>query len=345
MANFTPSNLVDGQARFNERYMSGEWRMPDNAAIGVADTSAKANPMLAMLRTREDRAVNAYFPIRQAAIDGTARAHDHTGARGDSQAESITWTTFQEPFSISIKQADNNIYDFAEMYASSLDNSVKNIIDRVDDWFVGQLLADKTQVNVGGGNGTFNGGNFNYEVSAANRDFFYENVKAMMQQNLYRRDLTAIVDSRGNVLARKVGNQGTGNQQNEAYQLEGYREIVASTRQILDVPGTYSESGIFFETGLVGIVPWIPVQNRKNLDPMRAMSFNGDYGQINVPGLNFPLAIHSYGQRADNTALNGQTQDVTIEIEVSVDLGYVSAPLSDFRGANDSVVYTAGVLV
>ncbi len=345
MANFSPSNLVAGQAKFNERYMSGEWRVSDTAAINVADTSAKANPMLAELRTREDRAVNAYFPIRQAAINDTARAHDHTGARGDSQSETITWSIFAEPYSISIKQADNNVFDFAEMWASSLDNAVKNIEDRVDQFFVTQLLADKTQQNVGGGRGTFNGVSFNYEVAASDRNFFYENVKAMMMQNLFRRGLTAIVDSRANVLAREVGNQGTGNQQNQQYQLLGYDNIVASTRTILPVPGTYTESGIFFETGIVGLVPWIPVQNRKALDPEKAMSFNGDYGQINVPGLNFPLAIHAYAERADGTPNNGQTQDVVMQVEVSVDLGYVSAPLSDFRGANDSVVYTAGVLV
>ena len=345
MANFSPSNLVAGQAAFNERYMSGEWRIPDTAAINTADVSAKANPMLMDLREREDRPVNAYFPIRQAAINGTARAHNHTGARGDSQAEPINWSIFSEPFSISIKQADNNIYNFAQMYASSLNNAVYNIMDRVDAFYVTQLLADKTQVNVGGGRGTFNGVSFNYEVAQSDRAFFFENVKAMMMQNLFRRGLTAIVDSRANVLAREVGNQGAGNDTNTAYTLLGYDQIVATTRTVLPVPGTYTESGIFYETGTVGLVPWIPKQNRKALDPTAAFSNIGDYGQISVPGLNFPLAIHAYAERADGTANNGQTQDVVLQVEISVDLGYVSAPLSDFRGANDSVVYTGGVLV
>lgn len=344
MANFAPSNLVAGQAKFNERYLSGEWRMPDFAALSVADTGAKANPLLAELRTREDRAVNAYFPIRQAATDGTARSHAHTGARGDSQAEAISWTTFSEPFSISIKQGDNNVYDFAEMFAASQQNGLFNLLDRVDAWFVAQLLADKTQINVGGGNGAFNGVSFNYEVAQADKDFFYENVKAMMQQNLYRGQLTGILDSTANVLARKVGNQGTGNQTNEAYQLLGYDNLVASTRSILDVPTTFSESGIFFETGKVGIVPWIPRQNRKALDPEKAMSYNGDYGFIDMPGIpNMPVAVHAYAERADASGLNGGTQDLVLQYELSVDVGYVSAPLSDFRGADDSVVYTAGV--
>ena len=186
MANFSPSDLVAGQALFNEKYLSGEWRMPDSAALSVANTGQKANPSLAGLRTREDRAVNAYFPTRQAATNGTARSHNHTGARGDSQEESITWSTYSETFSISLKQADNNNYNFAEMYAASQQNAINNLIDRVDAAFVANLLAEKTQVNVGGGNGIFNGGSFNYEVAAVNEDFFYQNVRAMMNQNLYR---------------------------------------------------------------------------------------------------------------------------------------------------------------
>lgn len=346
MANFVPSDLVAGQAIFTEKFLSGEWRMPDSAALGTAVSGGIANPSLASLRTREDRAVNAYFPIRQAATNGTARTHNHTGAAGDSQAESITWTTYSEPFSISIKQADNNVFNFAEMFAATQRNALFNIIDRVDAAFVANLIANKSQFAVAGGRGTFNTTPDNYEVSAGDQNFFYENVKAFMQNNLYRGQLTGIVDSRGNVLAREVGNQGTGNQQNQQYQLLGYDNIVPSTRTILDVPTTYTESGLFFETGLVGAIPWIPVQNRKPLDAEKATSFVGDYGQIAVPNMNgINVAVHSYGQRADGTAVGGGTQDVLLEFELSVDMGFVQAPLSDFRGANDSVVYAAGVLV
>jgi hypothetical protein len=42
--------------------------------------------------------------------------------------------------------------------------------------------------------------------------------------------------------------------------------------------------------------------------------------------------------------VGGYTQDVILYGEVSIDLGYVSAPLSTFRSANDSVVYSIGQL-
>lgn len=347
MANFVPSDLVAGQAIFTEKFQSGEWRMPDSAALTTAVSGGIANPALAGLRTREDRAVNAYFPIRQAAINDTARAHDHTGARGDSLAESITWTTYAEPFSISIKQADNNVFNFAEMFASTQKNALFNLLNRVDAAFVANLIANKSQIGVDGGNGDFDQGVSNdYIVASADQDYFFENTKAFMEQNLYRGQLTAIVDSRANVLARRVSNQGGANSENLQYQMVGYDTVAASTRTILDVPTTYTESGIFFETGLVGAIPWVPLQNRKGLDPEKAMSYVGDYGQISMPNMaGMNVAIHSYGQRADGSASGGYTQDVVLEFELSIDMGFVQAPLSTFRGANDSVVFTAGVAV
>jgi hypothetical protein len=122
----------------------------------------------------------------------------------------------------------------------------------------------------------------------------------------------------------------------------GYDAIVPTTRTLLDVPTTYSESGMFFEAGLVAAIPWIPKQNRKALNPIGALSYNGDYGMFNIPELGIDFAIHSYAARADNSASNGYTQDLTINVEVSVDLGYVSAPTSV---ADSSVVFGAGMLL
>ena len=343
MANFSPSNLVAGQAIFSEKFQSGEWKMPDVAAFQTAVTGGIANPMLMELRTREDRAVNAYFPIRQTATNGTARAHNHSGARPDSLSESITWTTFSEPFSISMKMADNNVFSLETMFATGLRNAIYNLNNRIDAYFVTQLLADKTQAAVAGGDGNFNTTADDYQVASANGDFFFQNVKAFLDQNLYRGMLTGIVDSRGTVLKERLMSQGAANDENTAFQFMGFDRIMSSTRTIL-AAGTYTQSGIFFETGLVAMIPWIPKQNRKPLDPEKAMTYVGDYGQISVPELGVDYAIHAYADRADTTASNGRTQDVEQYFEVSVDMAYASAPLSTFGGTNQSVVHTAGVL-
>lgn len=343
MANFSPSDLVDGQAIYNEKHQSGEWRSPDSAALRVANTGALANPALGMLRTREDRAVNAYFPVRQAATDGTARAALHTGARGDSAAEAITWGTFSEPFSVSITQAENNVFSFPEMFAATQKNAVYNLIARLDAWFVAQAVAGKTQVSAGGGFGTFESVTTDdYQLDLADESRWFQNVKAMMENNLYGGNLTGIVDSQGGVIKGDLAAQGAGNASNDQFQLAGYDQIVTSSRTILDVPTTYRASGLFFETGLVGVIPWIPQKNRKSIDPNKVMDNVGDFGMMMIPELGIPLAISAYATRADASASNGSAQDVVIQYELSVDVGFSAAPVSV---ATESVIFSSGILL
>lgn len=339
MATFDASDLVAGQAVYNEKHQSGEWRAPDSAALMTANTGALANPTLGGLRTREDRAVNAYFPIRQAATAGTARAALHTGARGDSAANAITWSTFSEPFSISITQHENNVFNFSEMFAATQKNAVFNLVNRLDAWFVAQAVAGKTLVNAGGGFGSFTA--TDYQVPLLDEDRWFQNVKAMMENNLYGGGLTGIVDSQGGVIKGDNAAQGAGNASNDQFQLIGYDQIKTSSRTILDVPTTYKASGLFFETGLVGVVPWIPQKNRKALNPQKVLDNVGDFGMMTIPGLGIPLAISAYSTRADASASNGSAQDVVIQYELSVDVGFVAAPISV---ATESVIFSSGVL-
>jgi hypothetical protein len=342
MAYFVPSALLAGQAQFNERFQRGEWRLPDSAALAVAAKAEIANPSLAEVRTREDRTVYAYFPIRQSATNGSARAAAHTGARGDSLSKTLSWTTYSEPFSISIKQADNNVFSFVQMYAATLQNALINLIARLDAALVAALVADKTQYNAGGGNGSVNSTDDIYEVPSAEANYFFQNAKQTLWFNLFRGQIMGIVDDKAFGLMQRLAAQGSANATNFGFQFAGM-DIVGTTRTVL---GTgYNGSGVFFENGLVAVAPWIPKQNRKPLDPEKAMTYIGDYGQISVPqfpGVNF--AIHAYAAREDNGSYGGYTQDVTLQFEVSLDLAYQSAPLSTIRGASDSVVYGVGQL-
>jgi len=343
MANFSASTLVAGQSIFNQRFQSGEWRLPDVAALQVADMSAKANPTLASLRTDESRAVYAYMPIRQAATGGTARAHGHTGANGDSQASTISWSIYSEPFSVSKKQAGHNVLKWAEMYAAERQNAILNLLDRLDAWFVAQLVAAKTQYSAGGGKGTFNTDTDNYEVPADKLNYFFQYVRSMMKFNLYKGSILGIIDDDANTAAEQLSAQGSANATNYGFQFQGLN-LLSTTRSILGST-SYQGSGMFFENGLVGVVPWIPTENRQPLNPAEAWSYNGGYGQFTIPELpGVPFACHAYTTRADGSSRGGQTQDLIYYEEVSIDVGFVKSPLSSFRGSNDSVVYSAGIL-
>jgi len=339
MANFLPSALVAGQAVFNDAFQKGEWRLPDSAAIRMVKKAGIASPALNELRTREDRSVNAYMPIRQAAIGGTARAHNHTGAKGDSQATAVSWTTLSEPFSISKKQADNNVLTWAQMYASSLQNAIYNIIDRADAWFVAAAVAAKTGYSAGGGKGNFNTTDDVYEVPAAEANYFFQNGRQCLRYNRYNGPLMVIADDHAATSAERLTAQGSANATNYGFQF-GNMEILPTTRSILG--SAYNGSALMFETGLVAVLPWIPKQNRKPLNPTKVEDAIGDYGQISVPELGFNIGIHAYSARVDDSSVGGYTQDVRHYFEASIDLGFTKSELSSYRDANDEVIYAIG---
>jgi len=354
MANFTPSNLVAGQALFAENYRSAEWRLPDTAILASMFTGAKANPGLASLREREDRTVSAYLPIRRAAGSATARAHNHTGARGDSKAVSLTWNTIAETFSVSIKQNDNNVIPFELNYASQLRGAIDNILERQEAALLALLIADRTQINKGRVQGAWNAVDNVMEIDAASESKFFQNVRSSMKNNLYRNNIMVVADSLAWMNAEFGAAQGPANGTNLGFQFNG----LTLSQTTSDIDTDYSGAALAWSMDAAGIVPWIPKQNRKALNASDAMSFVGDYGSVSVPVLDdkgnvaytLDFAIHAYAQRADTSASNGNVQDVEMEVEVSLDIAYVAAPLSDLRatgsfaGKTDSVIYQFGQL-
>lgn len=354
MSNFTPSNLVAGQALFNEKYRMSEWRLPDTAVLASMYTGMKAMPALDELRKREDRTVNAYLPIRRALGSGTQRTYNHTGTRGTSQAVVLSWNQIVESFSISLKQNDNNVIPFEMNYASQLQSCINNVMERQESAILALLIADRTQINKGNVQGTFNLTDNVMEIVAGRENQFFQNIRTSMKNNLFRNNVMVIADSLAYMNADFSMNQGTANSTNLGFQFNGLN--VAMTTNTIDED--YAGAAIAFPMDMAGLVPWIPKQNRKPMDPEKMMSFVGDFGMVTVPILDdkgtqvysLDFAVHGYAQRADTSSDNGNQQDVVMQVEVSLDLAYLSAPVSDFRatgsfaGRTDSVVFQFGQL-
>ena len=345
MANAASSILVAGQSKFNERMLGAEWKLPESAAIRAANLAEMANPALREVRQSASRTVTAKFPIRQAATGGVVRVASHSGSNPDTATETITWSKFVEDFSIGLSLADNNLYEWSELYAAAKRNAVLNLINRIDASFVASLLADESTGNAGGGNGTFDAAVDEFKVAAAYGDNFFGEIKAMMNNNLYKGQIVGLVDSQGAVLADRLGRDGSGNSTNTSAQLNGYASILPTSRTLLST-GTYQGSGIFYENGLVGVNFWTPPKNRKVMNTEAAMMDSvGGFGEFSVPdfpGVNFAHSI--YAGRSDQSALGGDEQDVVIHEEISLEMAYVSAPVSAFH-TEDSPVFTAGLLL
>lgn len=355
MANFSPSILVDAQAKFNQKYLSAEWRLPDTAILSSMYLGAKANPALASLRNIESKTVKSYLPIRKSKGTATDRLYNHSGTYSDSSAVTLSWQTYAETFSINLDQGLNNVFSFQEQYAAGLQSCVDNLLERHETLLLANMKADFTQINKGRIlNGTFDPATYVMEVENSDKDYFFQRVKSSMNNNLYRRNLMVITDSIGATYAENAANQGAANATNLGWTLNGMN-IAQTTNEI---NADYEGAAIVFPMEMAGIIPWIPIKNRQPLNEEKAMnSVRGDYGSFQVPVLDangnvaytLDFAISMYSARADGSAVGGTKQDDHFEVEVSVDIAYVSAPLSglratgDFIGKTDTVVYGFGV--
>lgn len=354
MANLTPTNLLAAIARVTEKYNSSEFRMPDTAALSTAYIGEKTNPSLAAMRMREDRETYYDFPIRKAEGSATQRTALHTGDRNDSLRTQLVWQTFVDTFSISMKQLDNNTISFEEAFAKGVQSCVMNNLKDADDWFIAQLLADKTQINVNGVRANWNTDNYDLELASAQKDYWKEQIEANMGNNEYSGELMIIADSLAHIDMTRSLNQGAGNSVNLGYQFGG-GAITKTSKTILS---GYDGSAIAFPMEQAGVFQWIPKQNRKAINTEKAMSSEvGDFGSMQIPVMDdkgnvkytVDAAMSMYAKRADTSSNNGNAQDVLYQIEISWDMAYLSAPLSSFRatgdfaGLTDSVVYTYGL--
>lgn len=346
MANFSASVLATGQAIFNQDFLNkGEWRKNDWEILAQVRKGGLTTPALEALRTSASRTVTAYLPIRTAEGSTAAISVGHTGSRGDSAAVTPTWSAIVEEFSISEKLSNNNVYTAAQMFASTLNDKVRNILTRSNKALVAAMLADRTYVCNDGANGTFDDStNYIYELPAAYKEDFYSELRSVANANEFYSNLLVLADTKAYQMAKKAGAQGPTNATNLAWQLDGMN-IVPTNSNVLGGLKTLNGSVLAAPMDGVAFIPWIPVQNRaKGLEQMDLMQSVGDFGSFTIPEVGMTIGVHAYAAAADTSSAGGSTQDRVTYFQIFVYNAYVSAPVSTRRGSDDSVVIGQGLL-
>lgn len=356
MANFVASNLVAAQAKFSQRFSELELRRKQNPALILALKNLSATiPSHNELRTREDRAVNAYLFQRRAASNGTARAARPSGTKGNSLAVGLTWQTVSETFTVSMKQGDNNVFSYQEMLMNEMLQAAQNMHDRLGTIFLNYLHTNRNQLPVAApAGGVWNAASYDYEVAGADKTYFFQKLATIMKQMNYRGTLDVIADAPAFQLAQILRAQGAQNATNLTFQFDDMN--ITNTNEV--ITSGYQGAALAMPEGAFAALPWIPVQNRKGYGDFE--SYNGGYGVLQDPlgatiqaleadatgkqvAVTVPLqyAVYAYTQASDDGANNGYTQDQVTTFEISLDIAPTLAPLS---GASESVVSEFGLL-
>lgn len=302
-------------------------------ALGL--TNKEVLPGYEDLRTREDRAVEAYMLTRKRNTIVTERVWNHTGNRGDTAMVPLSWQTIGSKFSISLKQMDNNIFTWEEAYMNLLKNACLDLHEYAEIMGSDFLYANRSQVNNATALGEFNEDTDAFEVN--DTQMFYPVVQAGLRANNYSGRLDIVADQMSFVRGEFQKAQGDGNSVNLAYQ-QGNMDVYES---IAYKDANYTKGSVLvMPKGSFAVLPWIPKQNRNGSG--NYFSYEGGYGSfLDLTGSGLTFAMHAYYQRADTSASNGSKQDNVLEVEVSVDLGFALSPTTV---ADETPVYEFAIV-
>jgi hypothetical protein len=338
---FSASNLLDAQTILDDRFASHEMRMSPSpiTALLLSNTPFMIGDHQE-LRTREDRPTRVNMMVRTKRATGNQRTHDHTGPRGNSMYIVPGYSTFTDTFSISLKQMDNNKFGFNEALANGLLQCMMNILEDVEVSNTAWLRAARTQYSRPlKGKVSFDPVTDSVVVTASgdNKARFFQLVKSALKQNNHKGVYDVITDNIMAVDAEFLKAQGGGNATNFGFQFSNLN--LAESNELADA--NYPEGLVIAMPQYSAcILPWIPKQNRNGWGNYN--TYEGGYGAMLDPwGLGLEFAIHGYLLRSDESANNGDTQDIRMEFEVSIDLSRNKAPLSGVN--NESTIIQVGL--
>lgn len=337
MANYAASVLAEAKLILAKRYTAPEKRLKSSGVVAsFLKNSQLAIPNLGALRTSESRAEKGYFLQRNKRAANVSRTYNHTGTVGDSTEVPFTWQTFGDVAQTSLKRAENQLFNDAELLANEFENIFKNIHEEMDSAALAYLSTNKTLINTAAKNGSFNGINYTWEVAAANISRFIQLSKSMLRQNYHKGGFDAILDPILYVEAELAAAQGGGNATNYGFQFGG-----ANILEAVDLADVNYAAGMGFliPEGTIGAVDWIPSKNRQGKGDFESVL--GGYGTIKDPITGLDFAIHAYSQRADTSLAGGSAQDVVTEWEVTVDMSFNHSPLSV---ATETTLFEVGVV-
>ena len=328
MAYLTPTNLKIAQAKLTGKFASNEMRLISaNTYLEISKLTQFMLPNYMELRTREDRVIEDSLLIRQKRATTSQRTSNHIGERGDSATITPSWGTSADNFSMSLKQYDNNTYSMQEGLNNLYENSYLNLIENFEDEAQDFIYGDRSGVNVStGGGGTFSETDDVYNFAAADVDTIIQKTKTVMEENGYNGAITIFADSLAYDRFRFQAAQGTGNSVNLSFQYEGISFVrsIGLASKFDSLSGTYN-TGVWIAVPneSVGALPWIPKQNREGVTT-RLQTYSSSVS----PYDGATYAVHYYETKGDYTDKNGYTQDEATQFELSLDMSFVSSPIT-----------------
>lgn len=242
-------------------------------------------------------------------------ASHSAAAFADSFEKDIAYIKRVQTFKVSYKQADNNQFGYDEILQSEIKNKLMSMYEDISTYVIDWLETNRTQVAedslISFDSETVTDADvYHFENPSTEKDFFFDNLKAVMRKNKYRGMLDVIGDQRNAREFRRIAAQGSANSTNLSYTIPGLDYI---EEPIMNV----SASGLVYawQKGLVGMTTWNePLNRRGQGDPGNN---EGLFTTFRDPILGHLHDLHVVRGVADTSTAAGNVQDVVDEYEMT----------------------------
>ncbi len=321
MANLTATQLLKAIAKAHTGLMgAAEFRDYEHtAAKRLLSNQNEVFRNLTALKQSEAQPTKAILFNRIYTASTTTKATNPTAAAfADSFEKDIAFIKRVQTFKVSYKQADNNQFGYDEILQSEMKNKLMSMYQDISEYVVDWLDLNRSQVGLDSlidfdSTNATAGINFQYNNAAADKDFYFDHVKAVLKKNKYRGMLDMVGDQRIAKEYSRIGAQGSANSTNLAYTIPGI-DFVEEAQMDVSAGG----SAYTWQKGLVGMTTWNEALNRRGSgDPEANQGFLTTFQD---PVFGHTHDLHVKRGLADTSAAAGHIQDVVDTYEMTTHL-------------------------
>lgn len=343
MANYAASVLVNGQAKVTAKFQTNEQRrkIPTVMEMALKNQSISV-PNAQDLRVSPLRTVDVFYLSNVTAGAAVAKTAAHTGTYGDNGKINVTYITHVETFNLPRKLADNNIYQYQELFNNLLEMKWKNLRTRHDTSALSYLNTNRMQLaasvvnpQIASANpGTWNDTNYALEVGQDKKTRFLQMAKSLMSARYFNGPYDIVADLQLAAEFEYLMQQGSGNYANTQFQFS--EAGIAATQDQVSSAYNLGAAYIMPQGTLAGL-NWNEALNKRGVNA--GENSVGFLGTTSDPlGSGAVADISMYTARADTSAntTGGSTQDIVDQWELALTIGYVAPPLST---SGDSVIH------
>lgn len=343
MANYADTRRKAIQYKMTDLMNTPEMKRKESAVLkmllsnGQSLVSPKERAVIDAVKKTDQDTVEISILNKQASDPVTGRSKTHSGAINDSTKAALAFITRGQKFKYSMKQADrDSVYSLLEMNSKQFMSAISNLHDTLETYYLTWMNTNRSQVVNDPSIGDWDSTNFIYGVSDGDQSLMFQQFKGFMREQYFKGQYQLVSNEFITQKGEFLSMQGGGNNENLGWQLSDITNF-AST-EVSNETG-YQGQGFLIPFGTVGLESWIPEMNRAGFgSPYQA---GGAYYTIDDPyGTGLKFAVHEIAVGADNQAAAGESQDIDIEVEITIDTAPVKAIETT---ANSSSMYKVGV--